>query len=197
MGKSIDAESAPVDAATLVAVGRAVSRKHAMEMALTGRLYSAEEAERFGLVNRVVPEGRALDEAFALARTISSHSAPTLAIGKRAFYLQDGQWVDAEDAGKRKTRVVKLLSPEYFALLKKDDTFAKAQQLGWALSINVGEERIVVEKDGKQKDDSLIPKPDANERVPGPGGLNQNRGEGLGQNQQIPDRFRNLRDRDR
>jgi enoyl-CoA hydratase/carnithine racemase len=72
----------------LVAVGRAVSRKHAMEMALTGRLYSAEEAERFGLVNRVVPEGRALDEALALARTIASHSAPTLAIGKRAFYAQ-------------------------------------------------------------------------------------------------------------
>jgi enoyl-CoA hydratase/carnithine racemase len=72
----------------LVAVGRAMSRKHAMEMALTGRLYSAEEAERFGLLNRVVPEGRALDEALALARTIASHSAPTLAIGKRAFYAQ-------------------------------------------------------------------------------------------------------------
>ena len=72
----------------LVAVGRAVSRKQAMEMALTGRLYSAQQAERFGLVNRVVPEGRALEEAVALARTIASHSAPTLAIGKRAFYAQ-------------------------------------------------------------------------------------------------------------
>ena len=72
----------------LVAVGRAVSRKHAMEMALTGRLYTACEAERFGLVNRVVPEGRALEEAQALASTIASHSAPTLAIGKRAFYDQ-------------------------------------------------------------------------------------------------------------
>src|SRR5271170_3320907 len=72
----------------LVAVGRVVSRKQALEMALTGRLYSAEEAERFGLVNRVVPEGRALEEALALARTIAAHSAPTLAIGKRAFYAQ-------------------------------------------------------------------------------------------------------------
>jgi enoyl-CoA hydratase/carnithine racemase len=72
----------------LVAVGRVVSRKQALEMALTGRLYSAEEAERFGLVNHVVPEGRALEEAVALARTIASHSAPTLAIGKRAFYAQ-------------------------------------------------------------------------------------------------------------
>jgi enoyl-CoA hydratase/carnithine racemase len=72
----------------LVAVARAVSRKQAMEMALTGRLFTAREAERFGLVNRVVPEGRALEEAMALARTIASHSAPTLAIGKRAFYDQ-------------------------------------------------------------------------------------------------------------
>jgi enoyl-CoA hydratase/carnithine racemase len=72
----------------LVAVGRTMSRKHAMEMALTGALYTAAEAERFGLVNRVVPEGRALAEAVKLARTIASHSAPTLAIGKRAFYTQ-------------------------------------------------------------------------------------------------------------
>jgi enoyl-CoA hydratase/carnithine racemase len=72
----------------LVAVGRVVSRKHAMEMALTGKLFSAGEAERFGLVNRVVPEGQALSEAQALAKTIAERSAPALAIGKRAFYAQ-------------------------------------------------------------------------------------------------------------
>jgi enoyl-CoA hydratase/carnithine racemase len=72
----------------LVAVGRVVSRKHAMEMALTGKLYSAAEAERFGLVNRVVHEGQALSEAQALAKTIAERSAPALAIGKRAFYAQ-------------------------------------------------------------------------------------------------------------
>lgn len=94
-------------------------------------------------------------------------------IGRRAFYLQDGQWVDAEGAGTRKTRVVQLLSPEYFELLKKDPIFARAQQLGWALSINVGAERIVVEKDGKQKDASLIPKADPSDQLPGRGGPNQ------------------------
>ena len=41
----------------LVAVGRVISRKRAMEMAMTGRLYSAADAERFGLVNRVVSRG--------------------------------------------------------------------------------------------------------------------------------------------
>ena len=72
----------------LVAVGRTISRKRAMEMAMTGRLYSAVQAEHFGLVNRVVPEGHALEEAQALAKTIAQQSGPTLAIGKRAFYDQ-------------------------------------------------------------------------------------------------------------
>jgi enoyl-CoA hydratase/carnithine racemase len=72
----------------LVAVGRTVSRKHALEMALTGRLYSAAEAAHMGLVNRIVPEGQALAEAKALAVDIASRSAATLAIGKRAFNEQ-------------------------------------------------------------------------------------------------------------
>ena len=55
---------------------------------MTGRLYSAAEAEHFGLVNRVVSEGSALEEAQALAKTIAQQSGPTLAIGKRAFYDQ-------------------------------------------------------------------------------------------------------------
>ena len=72
----------------LVAVGRVMTRKHALEMGLTGALYGAEEAERFGLVNRVVAEGQALAEAKRLARTIVAHSRPTLALGKRVFYAQ-------------------------------------------------------------------------------------------------------------
>jgi Ca-activated chloride channel family protein len=80
-------------------------------------------------------------------------------LGRRAFYLQDGQWVDAEEAGTRKVRVVKLFSPEYFELLRADATFAKAQQMSWAVSMNVGDERVVVEKDGKQQDEALRVKP--------------------------------------
>ncbi len=72
----------------LVAVGRTLSRKHAMEMALTGQLYGAAEAERMGLVNRVVPQGQALAEARALAEGLAARSAATLAIGKRAFNEQ-------------------------------------------------------------------------------------------------------------
>jgi enoyl-CoA hydratase/carnithine racemase len=78
----------------LVAVGRTISRKRAMEMAMTGQLYSAADAEHFGLINRVVPEGHAVEEAQALAKTIARQSGPTLAIGKRAFYAQIEQPLD-------------------------------------------------------------------------------------------------------
>jgi enoyl-CoA hydratase/carnithine racemase len=96
----------------LVAVGRAVSRKHAMEMALTGKLFSAGEAERFGLVNRVVPPGQALAEAQALARTIAERSGPTIAIGKRAFYEQIEQPLDVAYALAAKAMVDNLVEPD-------------------------------------------------------------------------------------
>jgi len=59
-----------------------------MEMLLTGEAVSAEQAQRIGLVNRVVPPGRERDEALALAREIASKSALTVKIGKEAFYRQ-------------------------------------------------------------------------------------------------------------
>jgi len=75
--------------------------------------------------------------------------------GSQVFYLRDGQWVDAADAGDRKTRVVKLFSKEYNDLVRNNRSFARAQELGWAVSVNVGDERIVVEKDGAQRNEAL------------------------------------------
>jgi enoyl-CoA hydratase/carnithine racemase len=72
----------------LVGIGRNMHRKHAMEMALTGDLFSAEDAVRFGLVNRAVPAGQLLEEAEALARRIAAKSAVGIAEGKAAFYAQ-------------------------------------------------------------------------------------------------------------
>ena len=71
-----------------VALGRTVSRKHAMEMLLTGALITAERAAAIGLVNRAVaPE--ALDgEVGALATLIASKSAAAIAGGKQLFYRQ-------------------------------------------------------------------------------------------------------------
>ena len=71
-----------------VALGRAVGRKAAMEMLLTGTSIDADRARTIGLVNRVVsPE--ALDaEVDALAALIASKSAAAIASGKRVFYRQ-------------------------------------------------------------------------------------------------------------
>jgi enoyl-CoA hydratase/carnithine racemase len=72
----------------MVALSRNVSRKRAMEILLLGEMLDAEAAADFGLVNRVVPEGSALDEALAMARTIASKSSVTVALGKETFYRQ-------------------------------------------------------------------------------------------------------------
>ena len=72
----------------MVALTRNVPRKRAMEMLLLGELMPASEAAAYGLVNRVVPRARVLDEALALADQIASKSPLTVAIGKEAFYRQ-------------------------------------------------------------------------------------------------------------
>ena len=72
----------------MVALSRNVSRKHAMEMLLTGDLMSADDAARIGLINHVVADGRERTEALKLAQKIASKSTLTVKIGKEAFYRQ-------------------------------------------------------------------------------------------------------------
>jgi enoyl-CoA hydratase/carnithine racemase len=72
----------------MVALTRAVGRKAAMEMLLTGDMVPADRARELGLVNRVVPEAGLRDATLALARQIASKSPLTVAIGKEAFYRQ-------------------------------------------------------------------------------------------------------------
>ncbi len=72
----------------MVALSRTVSRKHAMEMLLTGDLMDAETAWRFGLVNRVVPAAALEAETQALAAGIAGKSGAVVRIGKEAFYRQ-------------------------------------------------------------------------------------------------------------
>ena len=72
----------------MVALSRAVGRKAAMEMLLTGDMVDAARAREIGLVNRVVPEA-ALDAAVAaLAAQLASKSPLTLSLGKAAFHRQ-------------------------------------------------------------------------------------------------------------
>jgi enoyl-CoA hydratase/carnithine racemase len=80
----------------MVALTRAVGRKAAMEMLLTGELIDAARAREIGLINRVVPETE-LDAAVSgLAAGIAAKSPLTVAIGKEAFYHQAD--MDLEEA---------------------------------------------------------------------------------------------------
>jgi enoyl-CoA hydratase/carnithine racemase len=72
----------------MVPVSRLLTRKHAMEMLLTGDLISAEDALRFGLVNRVVTADRLHAVGNSLARKIAEKSSYTVGLGKKAFYEQ-------------------------------------------------------------------------------------------------------------
>ena len=63
---------------------RAVGKAKAMEMILTGRMMDAAEAERAGLVARVVPRASLMDEAMKVAETIASMSLPSVMSAKEA-----------------------------------------------------------------------------------------------------------------
>ena len=63
---------------------RAVGKSKAMEMVLTGRMMDAAEAERAGLVSRVVPAAELLDEAVAAAAKMADLSLPVVMLAKEA-----------------------------------------------------------------------------------------------------------------
>ncbi len=75
----------------MVALSRCVGRKRALEMLLTGRMISAEEGERFGLVNRVVPAAELETAVMEMAQEIAQASRLVLGVGKRAYYTQIAQ----------------------------------------------------------------------------------------------------------
>jgi len=64
---------------------RAVGKAKAMEMCLTGRMMDAAEAERSGLVSRVVPAAELIDEAIKVATKIASMSRPAVLMAKEAI----------------------------------------------------------------------------------------------------------------
>jgi enoyl-CoA hydratase/carnithine racemase len=71
-----------------VAVARNVSRKHALEMLLTGRFIDAATAERWGLINRAVPIAQLDAEVSSLVNELAQLSPYALRIGKEGFYQQ-------------------------------------------------------------------------------------------------------------
>lgn len=72
----------------MVPISRAVGRKRAMEMLLTGEFISAQTAREWGLVNRVVPTAELDSALHALIGQIVRYSPRVIGIGKEAFYSQ-------------------------------------------------------------------------------------------------------------
>ena len=70
------------------ALPRLVGLRRALEIAMLGDTYSASEAERLGLVNRVVPAGDTLPQALALARTVAERSPVATRLLKKALVGQ-------------------------------------------------------------------------------------------------------------
>jgi enoyl-CoA hydratase/carnithine racemase len=72
----------------MVALTRAIGRKRALEMLLTGAPIDARTAMEYGLVNRVAAKERLREETMSLANRIAEASSLTVSIGKQAYYIQ-------------------------------------------------------------------------------------------------------------
>ena len=72
----------------MVALTRAIGRKRALEMLMTGTPIDAPTAMEWGLINHVVAADRLREETMTLAEKIAVSSSFTLAVGKQAFYTQ-------------------------------------------------------------------------------------------------------------
>lgn len=72
----------------MVALSRAVGRKRALQMLLTGEMVDAATAADWGLINQVVPAAALQEETRKLAAHIAGASNLTVAIGKQAYYTQ-------------------------------------------------------------------------------------------------------------
>ena len=72
----------------MVALSRAMGRKRALEMLVTGEMVGAQTAADWGLVNRVVPAAELPAETRKLASRIAAASSLVIALGKQAYYAQ-------------------------------------------------------------------------------------------------------------
>ncbi|MGB8842877.1 MAG: enoyl-CoA hydratase [Aliidongia sp.] len=94
----------------MVALSRAIGRKPALEMLLTGDPIDAARARELGLINRVVPETALDEEVTSLANQIAGKSPITLAIGKEAFYRHADMDLDAAYAYAAETMTRNMLA---------------------------------------------------------------------------------------
>jgi methylglutaconyl-CoA hydratase len=73
---------------------RNVGEKHAKELLLTGRLVSAQQAYRMGLVNTVVPPDQLMDQALALAQEVGANAPTSLSLTKELLHALPGMGLE-------------------------------------------------------------------------------------------------------
>ncbi len=112
----------------MVALSRAVPRKQAMEMLLTGEAITVERAQAIGLINRVLPEGELESATWDLAKTIAGKSPLTVKIGKEAFYRQAEMDIAAAYAYASEVMVENMLARD---AAEGIDAFIEKRQPNW------------------------------------------------------------------
>ena len=102
-----------------VRLARAIGHSHALDMILTGRGVSGEEARRMGLANRLVPSGRALPEAIALAREIAAWPQAALRSDRVSSYEQWSLGISDALAGEYRHGMATIAKGELFGGLER------------------------------------------------------------------------------
>jgi methylglutaconyl-CoA hydratase len=92
---------------------RMVGEKVALDLVLTGRVLTAQEAQLVGLVSRVVPDAELEREVAALATTLTRTSASALAFTKQLFYQLDGESLSEGIARGARVNAVARSTPDF------------------------------------------------------------------------------------
>lgn len=110
------------------ALRRTVGERKALEMALTGRRFNADEALRMGLVNQVVPRADLLSRATEIATEMAQKGAAALSMGKRLFYSTADMGYDEALEFARNIRVAYMLADD---VAEGVDAFLNKRKPNW------------------------------------------------------------------
>ena len=102
-----------VPAMVMALLRRAAGEKVALDLVLTGRVLSAQDAERVGLVSRICPDGELEAAALQLASQLAGSSGTAMALTKQLFYQMDGLGLDEGIARGAQVNAVARGTPDF------------------------------------------------------------------------------------
>ena len=102
-----------VPAMVMALLRRAAGEKVALDLVLTGRVLSAEEAERAGLVSRICPDAELESVALELAGQLAGSSGTAIALTKQLFYQMDGLSLNEGIARGAQVNAVARQTPDF------------------------------------------------------------------------------------